>query len=133
MFDFHEKRKIKSWFFSKPAIALILVGSFFLGRSVYERYQKERETAQKHAEASAELANLTAHAVELEGEVKHIQSARGIEEEIRNRFDVTKEGERAVVVMGDRHSTTSSTFTEAPKPKEEQRNSGFLSRLFFWW
>ncbi len=131
VFDFHEKRKIKSWVFSKPAIALLLIASFFLARSVYERYQKERETAQKHSEASAELASLEAHAAELEGEVNRVQSRRGIEEEIRDRFDKTKEGEREVIVMDERGATT-STSTETTVPKEAKKSSGFFSWLFFW-
>mgnify|MGYP003394712704 CR=1 FL=1 len=129
MFDFHEKRKIKSWIFSKPAIALLLVVSFFLGRSVYERYQKERETAVKHAERVAELVNARTHAAALEAEVAYLQSARGIEEEIRNRFDVTKGGEQAVIVMSDLHSTTSKASTETAKTEQD---GSVFSWLFFW-
>jgi cell division protein FtsB len=129
VFDFHEKRKIKSWVFSKPAIAILLVVSFFLGRSVYERYQKERETSVKHAERTTELAHARTHASALEAEVARIQSPRGIEEEIRDRFDVTKEGEQAVIVMGDLHSTTSKA---SPETAQSENSGTVFSWLFFW-
>ena len=100
--------------------------------SVYERYQKERETAIKRAERSAELANLKAQVAALDAEVAYIQSARGIEEEIRDRFDATKEGEQAVIIMDDKQPTTSAAFTAVPKAEEKQQDKSFFSWLFFW-
>lgn len=133
MFDFHEKRKIKSWIFSKSAVFLLLVASFFLAASVYERYQKERETAAKRAERAAELAILQAHAAELATAVTHTQSARGIEEEIRDRFDATKEGEQAVIVVDEAHATASPSLAEPVRAKGEDADTHFLfSWLFFW-
>ena len=126
MFDFHEKRKIKSWLFSRTSIALLLVASGLLSVSVFERYQKERETALKYDERSAELMELAARAAVLESKVEYMESARGIEDEIRHRYDVVKEGERAVIIMDAEKATT--TPLQAP-PQEEK---GFFSRLLFW-
>ncbi len=126
MFDFHEKRKIKSWLFSRTSIALLLVASGLLSVSVFERYQKERETAVKYAERSAELVELNARAAALETKVAYMQSTRGIEDEIRHRYDVVKEGERAVIIMDEEKATT----TPLPPLPEEER--GFFSRLLFW-
>ncbi len=130
MFDFHEKRKIKSRIFSKPTIALLFIASLFLATSVHERYQKERETAHKQAERAAELSTLKARAAVLEAQVKHIQSTRGIEEEIRDRFDATKKGERAVIVVDGTPSTTVATSTSLPEVQEKKHS--FFSRLLFW-
>lgn len=132
MFDFHEKRKIKSWIFSKPTIFLLLVASFFLATSVYERYQKERETAQKHAERAAELATLQAHAAELADAVAYMQSARGIEEEIRDRFDATKVGEQAVIVMDEVRATASPSLVGSAKSEGKNTGRRFLSWILFW-
>lgn len=132
MFDFHEKRKIKSWLFSKPTIILLLAASVFLASSVYERYQKERETAEKHAERAAELATLETHAAALEEEVKYIQSARGIEEEIRDRFDVVKQGERAAIIMDEVARPAATTTAPVSVLPQEVSDAGFFSKLFFW-
>jgi cell division protein FtsB len=126
VFDFHEKRKIKSWLFSRTSIALLLVASGLLSVSVFERYQKERETALKYAERSAELAELNVRAAALETKVDYMESARGIEDEIRHRYDVVKEGERAVIIMDEEKATS----TPLPLPVVEDRS--YFSRLMFW-
>ncbi len=130
MFDFHEKRKLRSWLFSTPTIAFLLIASFFLGKSVYGRYQKERETAAVYAERSAELAHLKAQAAILSAKVKYMQSERGIEEEIHDRFDVAKANEEAVIVTDDRSSATVVSATSAPATVEVERS--MWSRVFFW-
>ena len=126
MFDFHEKRKIKSWLFSRTSIALLLVAYGLLSVSVFERYQKERETALKYDERSAELMELAARAAVLESKVEYMESARGIEDEIRHRYDVVKEGERAVIIMDAEKATTTQQVLSAPEEKS------FFSRLLFW-
>ncbi|MBI4086973.1 hypothetical protein HY416_03260 [Candidatus Kaiserbacteria bacterium] len=131
MFDFHEKRKIKSWLFSKPMIAVLLIASALFATSVYERYKKERETAEKHAERLIELDRLKAHAAALEADVEYMESNRGIEEEIRDRFDAVKKGEQAVVVMNEA-PVTSSTTSAAPVLPEVVSAEGAFSWLFFW-
>lgn len=135
MFDFHEKRKIRSWLFSYPVIALILVLSFFLALSVHERYEKERETAAKRAERAAELDALRERTEALETQVAFMQSERGIEEEIRSRYDAVREGERMVVIVPNEASVASPTARRemAPVPllvPEPERS--FFSRLLFW-
>ena len=133
MFDFHEKRKIKRWLFSKPVIALLLVLCFFLGRSAYERYTKERETAIKHHEQAAELLALTARANALEKEVAYMQSARGGEQEIRQRFDAVKEGERAVIIIDNKGSTTPRVHGVEALQQEEGMGARFLSWIRGLW
>jgi hypothetical protein len=133
VFDFHEKRKIKGWLFSKSAIAALVVASLALASSVYGLYRKEREMAQKHAERLVELERLEHHASALEAEVAYAESARGIEEEIRDRFDVVKKGERAVIVMDEvepKEAAASTTPAPLSPPEPEQ---SFFSRLFSWW
>lgn len=126
VFDFHEKRKIKSWLFSRTSIALLLIASGLLSVSVFERYQKERETAFKYTERAAELTELNARAAALESKVEYMESARGIEDEIRHRYDVVKEGEYAVIIM----DAEKATSTPLPPPPPEKK--GFFSRLLFW-
>ncbi len=127
VFDFHEKRKIKSWVFSKLSVLVLLALCALLATSVWERYQKERETARNYRERDAELAMLEAQAAALEARVAYIESDRGIEAEIRDRYDVVKEGERAVVVM-DAEQASPAVASEVVAEEEE----GFLSWIFFW-
>ena len=87
--------------------------------------------ALRHAESVAELAQLQAHATTLEDEVAHLKSTKGIEEEIRDRFDVVKEGEKAVIVIDEKGSTTSPPVR--PVIATDKKTSwSFLTGLFFW-
>lgn len=130
MFDFHEKRKLKSLVFSKITIGVLLIASGLLSLSVYERYEKERETAHKRAERTADLLELEARAAALEEKVAYVQSARGIEEEVRDRYGALKAGERAVIVM-ERPGKQHASSTYAPPTASEEAPS-FFDWLFFW-
>lgn len=107
MFDFNEKRKIRSWLYSKASIALILIFTIWLSTGVFERFQVEREMAAKREEREEELRALQARASALNERVGHLLDDRGIEEELRNRFDVAKEGEQVVIIVDDESASNS--------------------------
>ncbi len=131
MFDFHEKRKIRKILFSKVAIILVFLITGMIGLSVYERFMVEREMAAKLQVREEELARLHVRAATLESKVEHMQNERGIEEEIRSRFDVVKDGEQVVVILDDREQTGGSTSTkEGVQPKEAPRT--FLETIEGW-
>ncbi len=94
MFDFHEKRKIRSILYSKFTIGILLILVGFLLMSVYERYSVEREMAAKREAKERELHDLEYRAAVLESKVDDLRDARGVEEELRNRFDVAKKVRR---------------------------------------
>jgi len=104
MFDFHEKRKIRGLVYSPVTILVLVILSAFLSVSVYERFKVERDVAQKRAEKEEELLRLKDRAAALEGDIEHLQSERGIEEELRSRFDIAKEGEQVIILVGDEES-----------------------------
>ncbi len=99
MFDFHEKRKLKGYLYSTPVIIGLFLFSALLSTSVYARYLSEREMAGKREALTHQLDVLKMKASALEAEVKHLQSDRGIEEEIRDRYEVSKKGEQVVVIL----------------------------------
>lgn len=127
MFDYHEKRKIKSWLFSKTAIALLILPVSFLFVSVLERYEKERDTREKRAERALELEEIKTRAAALEAKVEEAESERGIEAEIRSRYDVAKEGEQVVVIVDE---TESEPAPLPPPPPSEEKS--FFDTLMFW-
>lgn len=127
MFDFHERRKIKAMVFSWPVILLVLVASALLTSSVYERFLKEREVAHRRAERTAELTELTERSNALEAQVRYLESERGIEEAIRDRYDAAKEGERVVIITGDPEDSFGRTEQEG---REETKT--LPSWIFFW-
>lgn len=130
MFDFHEKRKIKSWVYSNLSIGVLVVLIAFMFVSVFERYQKERETAEKRVERTADLHELEARAAALEAKVEEAESVRGMEAEIRNRYDVAKEGEEVVIIIDEKSDGQESTTRVQEEP--EVTEDSFLDVLKFW-
>ena len=134
MFDFHEKRKIRSWLYSRVSIAIILMVTLWLSTGVFERYQVEREMAAKREEKEAELKDLEARANVLNERVEHLLDDRGIEEELRSRFDVAKEGEQVVVIVEDESASNSSMNQGEFSSNEEEEDTGWSlwDMLPFW-
>ena len=99
--DFKRKRLVRNLIFSYLTIAVLGVLIVLLAMSVFERFTVEREMAVRRAEAEAELKALKLRAAALESQVEYLEDERGMEAEIRNRFDVVKEGEQVVIILDD--------------------------------
>jgi cell division protein FtsB len=131
MFDFHEKRKIRSWMYSKITIGVLFGLALILGFSVIERFKVEREMAEKRHEQEESLAELKQRAVAIEAKVEHLENNRGVEEELRNRFDVAKEGERVVVIVGSEEAPEDLEALKTPPGSKESEGS-FWDFFKFW-
>lgn len=99
MFDFHEKRKIRRIIYSKPVIGVLFLGAGLMSISVYNRYEVAKEMEKKLEDRRIELSELHMRAESIEAKVKYLKDERGVEEELRNRFDVAKEGEQVVILV----------------------------------
>lgn len=126
MFDFYEKRKIRSLLYSKITIGIILVFAILVFISVYERYQVERLMAERRTTTELELKALETRATSLEEKVDHLENQRGLEEEIRTRFDVAREGEQVVIILDGKEEVATPVLEPEAEP------SSFFSRLKFW-
>ena len=134
MLDFHEKRKLRSYLYTIPTVGILFLLSGLFSTSVYNRFVSEREIAKKQATASAELAELKSKAAVLEAEVVRLKSERGVEGEIRDRFEVSKKGEQVVVVVGDaRASERALKATTTPLAESVPTNEPKGSWWTFLW
>lgn len=70
-----------------------------MGSAVWGVYQKERETKEKRQVAEAERDTTRAHEDALRTEVHRLGTPRGIEEELRTQFELSKEGEGLIVLV----------------------------------
>jgi len=99
MLGFHEKRKLARIFYSKGT-ALVLFA--ILGGAVYaaiNAYYVEQRAVQKRVELEKELQLLQVRAEGLEQDIVRLEDPRGIEAELRRRYDVAKEGEEVIVLI----------------------------------
>lgn len=133
MFDFHEKRKIRSIVYSKPVVAFLAFITIVLSFSVYHRYTVSEEMKHKLNIREDELHELEERATVLESKVQYLRDERGIEEELRNRFDVVKEGEQVIILVDEPESAEEKREIlplddETPSTESES----FFEQFKFW-
>lgn len=107
---------------SRLTLAFVFMVSVFIAFAVYDRYVIEREMAERKSGKEAELLVLKERKASLESRVEHLKGDQGIEAEIRRHFDVAKEGERVIVLTGER------TVAE-----EDKRDIGHVPEKKGWW
>lgn len=123
-----EKSTWSSLVYSRVTLAIMLALIVLLAFSVKERYRIEREMAERRAETEAELTDLTNRKAELNDQVEYLKNDAGVEAEIREHFDVAKEGERVVIIVDH----ADETDPVASSTKDEDDHESFWSRLFSW-
>lgn len=129
MFDFYEKRKLRGIIFSKVTAGVVFLIACLLSVSAYDRFVAEQGTREKREERAAELARTKQKAAALEAKVTWMESERGVEEAMREQFDVAKQGEEVIVIVDESLPTDGSQKPEVyPLPKHES----LLKKLEFW-
>lgn len=106
MASFGKKKKITEYLYSKPGIVIVAILVVFLASAVFKRYTVEREMAQRQQETQQSQAELLERQKTLKERVDYLSGDRGIEEEIRKHFDVAKEGEKVIILVGDQKEKT---------------------------
>ena len=117
MIDFHEKRKLKNILYSRVVLVLFLVPIVLVSMAAYDAFHAEREVRDRRVELASELVGLQARINTLEGNVTRLNEPRGMEEELRRRFDVGREGEQTIVLI---EKTASATATSGNTPIAER-------------
>ncbi|MDD5318661.1 MAG: septum formation initiator family protein [Candidatus Pacebacteria bacterium] len=109
MREFQEKRTARRRLYSKTTAVILLILIVLVGRGTWNIYQKERESALAAARAKAELTQLQTRQADLSKKLTYIKTDAGVEEEIRQDFQVAKEGEQVFVIVDASTSEASST------------------------
>ncbi|HEY4506211.1 MAG TPA: septum formation initiator family protein [Candidatus Paceibacterota bacterium] len=96
MKKFQEKKQLRRVIYSKGMIIFILIVLFFLGRAVVSAYQKYSLTQKNEAAAVAQYEEFQNRKETLEAELEKLKTTRGVEEALREKFNVAKPGEGVV-------------------------------------
>lgn len=103
---------------SRLTIAALAVIAVALSFAVYDRYAVEREMLARKNEAETDLQALTERQAVLKERVEYLNNDQGMEAEIRRHFDVAREGEQVVILLGDDTEDASfATSSPLPPPK----------------
>lgn len=101
MKEFQNHRRSHRLLSSRPVQMLLLLVVIMMGKSVWQFYQRERTVAAEEKSLRRELLALAARRDELAADVARLETDRGVEEEIRERFGVVKEGEKVINLVGE--------------------------------
>lgn len=107
MLEYYEKRRLKRLLYSKPAILLLAVLVFMMGSAVWDAYGKEQIAREKRDLSVGEKERLLERKESLESELTRLSDERGLEEEIRHKFDAVKEGEEIIVLVNPKEQNAS--------------------------
>jgi len=111
MFDFHQKRRMRTVFASRVTQGVLLLLAFFILISAYNRYQIAQEMADRREAVESEIAALESRRETMEAEVKYLSNERGIEAEMRRQFDIARDGEQVVIILEDETVETAPAAT----------------------
>jgi len=85
--------------FSWVTIVLLILLSLLLARSVFSMYQKNNRARERAQDAQIELTKVEERKALLSKSLEHIKTSKGVEEELRKKFDVAREGEHLLVIV----------------------------------
>ena len=118
MASFGKKKSYTDWLYTRPVVIFLGFLIVLLAYAVFQRFTVEREMYARRIAAEEERQEVLQHKTELEEKVKYLEGERGIEEEIRKHFDVAREGEQVVILVGDDTEKPEEKLApETPKPK----------------
>ena len=112
--------KKKNSLYPKILILILIILVIVLSRATWNVFLKEKNTRESLSETQKDFDNLEREKTELEGDINNLSTARGIDEEIRNKFRVTKDGEGMIVLIDSPEISTTT---------EEENQKSFWSRL----
>jgi len=109
---FEQKRQIRRLMYSKIAMVGLFVVCGFLANGLFNIYGKARESMDRKNLSAQSLVRLQEREAKLQAEIERLDSRNGLEEELRNRYSLSKEGERVIVIIEDEDGTRVATTTE---------------------
>lgn len=99
MKEYQEKQKIRKIIYSNWSFAALFVILTALAFSTGKVYIKSRNAVLKNKEIRENLAALEGKQFELGSEIKQLQSESGAEKEIRKKFNMSKPGEKILMII----------------------------------
>jgi cell division protein FtsB len=114
MLEFQERKKIRRILYSKWVFAALVIALVVLARAALGVYGKYNDSKENLRVASDDLNSLESRQSTLQSEIGKLSTERGMEEEIRDTFQVAKDGEQVAIIV----EPTSSKPSAAPAQAE---------------
>ncbi|MCR4283724.1 MAG: septum formation initiator family protein [Parcubacteria group bacterium] len=102
MREFQQRRILRRLMYSNVSIFFLLVIFIFFIFSIADVYNKSREAIKKNEEVSSELNDIKSKKDYFEAEIDRLNTNAGIEDELRDKFQIAKPGERVIIIVDDK-------------------------------
>ncbi len=99
MREFQEKRKIRKKIYSPYSLGALLLVMAFLGKATWNVYLKYDSSLEKKDRTAAEFQTMEDRHSALEASVARLKTTEGVEEEIREKYRMAKDGEHLLVIV----------------------------------
>lgn len=119
MREFSQKRKMWKKIYSIPVLILLLVILFFVLKGTWIIFMKSSYSHKQKIAVEAKLIALQERKNSIEKKIQRLNTETGVEEEIRSKYDVAKEGEKLIVIVD-----------EEEKEINTEENKGFVNKFF---
>lgn len=98
--------------YSKGVMIGLFIFCAVLANGLFNMYGKARESLDRKNFSANSLMQLEQREAKLKAQIDRLNSRTGLEEELRNRYSFSKEGERVIVIIEDENGIRSATTTD---------------------
>src|SRR3990172_8407411 len=105
MAEFKKNKKLKGILFSKVTLLVLFVFSVILIILLIDIIPKEISTRRNKQTVLNQLNSLKDQSLALGSQIEKLKTNDGLEEKIREKFRVVKEGEGLIVIVDDQNSS----------------------------
>lgn len=108
MANLGKENTFKSFMYSRVSIFILAVVSVFLVLSVFSIFEKREEARKQSLLSKERLIDLEKRKETLSKDIEHINNEEGMEDLLRDRYNVVKQGEEVVVIVDEDESGINS-------------------------
>ncbi len=109
MRELERRHRFKKRIYSIPSLILLAIILLLSLRGTWSIMNKKLESEQYVQNLERESQQLEERQKSLEEDINYLSTEEGIDEEIKERFNVSKAGERVVIIVDPKPVATSTT------------------------
>lgn len=111
MQEFVYKRRVRGVLYSPITIIILCAFIIIVARGTWNLYQKSSEASAGRERVEREIADIKAREGFLRQELAALNSSSGLEERLRQKFNVKREGEEVAVIIKPEEKIENRTET----------------------
>ncbi len=118
MLPFQERKNFRKFLYSRTNILVLLILLVLTGRGAWNVHEKAVIARSERDQSQRELVEVTDRKSTLEVSLRRLTSEQGLEDELRQKFAVAREGEEVVVIVDE-------------DPKKGKNGDGVVEKSFW--